>query len=94
MAVPVTKGKKSPPLGPIVRQATITPNDSTDLDPMPVGIRCNAAGAICVVMRDDQNDVGVTHTVLASEIVPGLIRRVKSTGTTVATANIIGLYTQ
>lgn len=94
MAVPVTKGKKSPPLGPIVRQGTIVPSNSTDLDPMPVGIRCNAAGTIAVVYRDDQTDIGVTHTVLASEIIPGVIRRVLSTGTTLASTNIIGLYTQ
>lgn len=92
MAVPPTSGRASGPFGPIVRQSAITPSDSEVLTPMPVAIRCNAAGSICVVMRDDDTTDGVIYDVLASETLTGLFRMVKATGTDLSASNIIGQY--
>ena len=70
------------------KHRTITPSDSTDLlakDGMV--IYCGSAGTIAV---HDQDGVSITYTVVAGDILPLVVRRVLSTGTTVTP--VIGLY--
>lgn len=67
-------------------QVTLTPADGSDLTREMI-IYCGTAGTIKV---EDKFGVAVTYTVTAGEILPLLVQRVWSTGTTVT--QVIGLY--
>lgn len=68
-------------------QVTITPSDTDDIPRGVVLIECGSDGDI---VTQDQHGNQVTRTVLAGYIIPVLITRVLSTGTTVNP--VIGLY--
>jgi hypothetical protein len=63
---------------------TITPADS-DL-PRPMIIYCGSSGTI---VARDENNVVVTYTVTAGEIIPVLVKRVAAASTV---TQVIGLY--
>lgn len=70
--------------------ATITPSDTALLDPKPRAIRLNAAGTITVV--DEYGNSSGALNVVTGEVLHMMPHMVRSTGTTVAAANILGLY--
>ena len=65
---------------------TITPSDANDLNRAMI-IYCGSAGDIAV---HDKNGTAVTYTVAQGDILPLLVLRVLSTGTTVT--QVIGIY--
>jgi hypothetical protein len=68
---------------PAKNQETLTPSDTVELAVLPRAIRCNGAGDLAVVMPDSTgNDVAVTYTVRAGEVLNIRPKKVKSTGTT------------
>ena len=68
-------------------QIAITPNDSTVVNLM--GLECLAAGTVAVKFTNDA--AAFTRTVTAGQIIYGRIVAVMLTGTTLLTAEMIGL---
>jgi len=61
---------------------TVTPSNSADLPNATRAIRADSAGTIsCRLVGDD---VEVTYTVSAGEVLPIRVKRIMDTGTTVA----------
>lgn len=61
---------------------SITPNDSTDLTNVLVGLTCKTtAGDVVVITAKDQT---VTYPISLDEVLPVGIKRVLATGTTAA----------
>lgn len=77
---------------PVVRQVTVTPNDSTDLPEVSRGIAVNASGL--VKFTPFGQTTPVTRYALAGVDYPWRVRRVLDAGTDAAvkSAGIIGLY--
>jgi D-aminopeptidase len=61
--------------------------DAADLTEMVRGIYCNAAGDVKVGYH---NGSSATHTVVAGQVLWGMIDRVYDTGTTLTNAQMIG----
>lgn len=64
----------------------VTPSDTVNM-PQVTGIRAGSAGTIACI---DQNDVLLSYTVVAGEILPIKVKRVNATNTTVT--GIIGFW--
>jgi hypothetical protein len=67
-------------------QTTITPSDAVDISRGPLIIYCTVAGTVAAI---DSAGVVVTYTMAVGDVLPLLVKRVNSTGTT---ATVIGLY--
>lgn len=71
-------------------------NDATDATSLPKGpcraIRANAAGDVKFIPTDNLDADTLTWTVAAGEIIQMSVRRVFSTGTTVAAGNLTAIY--
>ena len=68
-------------------QVAITPSDSDSLGNQGMIVRCGTAGNISV---EDNFGTAIVYTVSAGEILPVLVNKVLSTGTTVT--GIVGVY--
>jgi hypothetical protein len=68
---------------PAPNHEAITPSDTAELTVLPRAIRCNGAGDVVLTLpKSDGNDVDVTYTVRAGEVLNLRAKKVKSTGTT------------
>ena len=65
----------------------ITPNDSTDLAFVSKALLCTVAGNVSLIAQEDT--AAVTIPVVAGQILPVRVKRVRSTGTT---ATVYALY--
>lgn len=72
------------------RAAAATLSNSEDLTAFARAMRFNDTGTVRVLFRDNADDAPVDLVVGAvGDVVPGVIRRVFATGTTIAAADII-----
>lgn len=69
---------------PADRHFAITPSDSTDLDPMPRALFCEAAGTVAL---RDKTGTTISYTLAQGQILPFRPARVLATGTT---ATVLG----
>ncbi|MFK7941611.1 MAG: hypothetical protein AB8B85_01660 [Paracoccaceae bacterium] len=88
MAVELSSARHTPD-GPSVDGATITPNDSADLSPLPRALYIGGAGNVSV------DTFGGTESLVfvgaqAGSIIPMAVRRVNATGTTAT--DIVAMY--
>lgn len=67
--------------------AVVSPNDNADLG-MPGYVRANDTGDISAIPYGSTNDTQLTLTMSAGEFFPCLVKRVRSTGTTVTTIHV------
>jgi len=99
MSYHLRNNRGAPHLLPASRAFVVTPSDTTDqLQTIGVGsndlfsrafqVQCRAAGDISVITID--GDTLTFSTCLVGEILPVIVKRVRTTSTT--SANIIGLY--
>lgn len=66
----------------------IVQSDTVNL-PQDMVIYCNAAGDVSVM---DHYGTSATYTVVAGQILPVIVKRVNTTGTTLTNAQLIGLW--
>lgn len=83
--------KTASPTGFGRKGLAITPNNTTDLDPIPKAINVTGAGTLAIVPVGNGDAEIITYTSVSPGFMPPyIVRRVMATGTTATVASIDG----
>ena len=76
-------------IAPVSKSFVVVPSDTDELPNVVRELLCLADGDVVYALRDDDDSLKITRTLVAGDSIVGLIRKVFSTGTT---ATLRGQY--